>query len=48
MEYAQEFVAACRLKALDVVAIIDHHDLCFFKYIRRVAEIETDEQGNSL
>jgi chromosome segregation protein len=48
MEYAQEFVAACRLKALDAVAITDHHDLCFFKYIRRAAEIETDEQGNSL
>jgi chromosome segregation protein len=48
MEYAQEFVAACRHKGLDAVAITDHHDLCFFKYIRRAAEMETDEQGNSL
>jgi predicted dehydrogenase len=27
MEYAQEFVAACRHKGLDAVAITDHHDL---------------------
>ena len=46
--YAQEFVAACRSKGIDAVAITDHHDLCFFKYIRAAVEIETDEAGESL
>lgn len=47
-QYAQEFVAACRAKGLDAVAITDHHDVCMFKYIRRAAELETDENGNAL
>lgn len=47
-EYAQEFVAACRNKGLDAVAITDHHDLCLFKYIREAADQETDEAGKCL
>jgi type III restriction enzyme len=47
-QYAQEFVAACRAKGLDAIAITDHHDVCMFKYIRRAAELETDENGNAL
>lgn len=46
--YAQEFVAACREKGLDAVAITDHHDLCLFKHIRKAAEQETDETGKPL
>src|SRR4051794_23025525 len=28
--YARGFIAACRLRGLDAVAITDHHDVCFF------------------
>jgi len=48
IQYGQEFVAACRAKGLDAVAITDHHDICIFKYIRLAAEQETDENGKSL
>jgi type III restriction enzyme len=48
MLYAHDFVAACRAKGLDAVAITDHHDLCLFKYIREAAEQETDESGDAL
>lgn len=47
-QYAQEFVASCREKGLDAVAITDHHDLCLFKYIKQAAEQETDDAGNAL
>ncbi len=47
-QYAIEFVAACREKGLQAVAITDHHDLAFFDYIRQAAEIETDEAGKPL
>lgn len=38
MAYAQEFVAACRERGIDAVAITDHHDLTFFPYIKNAAE----------
>ena len=47
-QYGREFVATCRAKGLDAVAITDHHDLCLFKYIRKAAELETDDDGNTL
>lgn len=46
--YAREFVAACRQKGLDAVAITDHHDVCMFRYIRKAAEAETDEDGEPI
>ncbi|MGH7557134.1 MAG: TrlF family ATPase, partial [Gemmatimonadota bacterium] len=46
--YAQEFVAACRAKGVQAVAITDHHDLSFFKYIREAALSETDDSGKPL
>jgi type III restriction enzyme len=46
--YAKEFVAACRAKGIRVVAITDHHDITFFKYIREVANNETDNAGQPL
>lgn len=39
-EYANEFIRACRHKALNTVAITDHHDLTFFKYIKEAANTE--------
>lgn len=46
--YADEFVAACRTKKLQAVAITDHHDLAFFRYIRDAAARETDATGKPL
>jgi type III restriction enzyme len=43
--YARRFIAACRQKRLDAVAITDHHDICFFPYIKAAAEAEADGHG---
>lgn len=45
-EYAETFIKSCREKNLDAVAITDHHDMEFVKYIREAAENEIDEDGN--
>lgn len=45
-QYADEFVKACREKDINAVAITDHHDLIFYKYIKEAAKRETDETGN--
>jgi type III restriction enzyme len=42
-EYATRFVAACRQRALDAVAITDHHDFALFPFIKAAAE--TDDEG---
>src|SRR5262245_5586728 len=47
-QYAQEFVEACRAKGLNAVAITDHHDLAFFKFIKDAAQNETDSLGQPL
>jgi chromosome segregation protein len=47
-QYAQEFVASCRKKEIQAVAITDHHDIAFFKFIREAAQQETDDLGKSL
>lgn len=44
-EYAAEFIAECRKRGLDAVAITDHNDTTFFSYIKAAAENETDESG---
>src|SRR4051794_9034178 len=46
--YAKLFIAACREKGLDAVAITDHHDICFFSYIKAAAVSETDAVGNPI
>ncbi len=46
--YAREFVAACRVRGLQAVAITDHHDVAFFRYIRDAAVAETDDDGKAL
>ncbi len=46
--YAAEFIADCRKKGLDAVAITDHHDLCFFKYFRDAAASEKKEDGSDV
>lgn len=47
-QYADEFVKACREKNINAVAITDHHDLVFYKYIREAAKRETDENGKKI
>ena len=47
-QYAQEFVAACRTKPINAVAITDHHDIALFKFIREAALGETDNLGKPL
>lgn len=47
-EYANQFIAACRERGLDVVAITDHHDFAFFHYIKQAALSEQDENGHEL
>ena len=47
-EYAATFIHQCRGKGLDAVAITDHHDLTFFKYIKEAARNELDDEGNSV
>lgn len=46
--YAARLIDAARSKGLDAIAISDHHDLCFFGYIKVAASEETDIAGNLL
>lgn len=47
-DYGREFVAACRQKGLQAVAITDHHDFALVPYIRRAAAEEVDATGKLL
>src|SRR3984957_15679333 len=47
-QYSQRFIDACRQKGLDAVAITDHHDLCYFPYIKAASEEEKDSFGMPL
>ena len=47
-DYASRFIAACRAKTLDAVAITDHHDLAFVKYIRDAAKSERGNAGKTV
>lgn len=48
IEYANDFIQACREKELDAVAISDHHDFEFVDYIRDAASNEKDQLGNTI
>lgn len=43
--YARKFVAACRDKGLNAVAITDHHDFVLFPYVKAAAAAERDADG---
>ncbi|MDE9450436.1 AAA family ATPase [Aliiroseovarius sp. Z3] len=47
-QYAASLIAACREKGLDAIAVTDHHDMAFVKYVREAAAQETDAEGNEL
>jgi chromosome segregation protein len=46
--YARNFVAACRKKELNAVAITDHHDFVMFPYLKTAAEAERDADGEPI
>ncbi|MES2358361.1 MAG: hypothetical protein V4529_08440 [Gemmatimonadota bacterium] len=46
--YAREFVAECHRKNIDAVAISDHHDMAFVKYIRDAATTAEEDTGRPL
>jgi chromosome segregation protein len=46
--YATSLIQACRQKGLQAIAITDHHDLLFAKYIRDAARAERDGEGHPL
>lgn len=48
VQYAREFVAACRERGVGAVAITDHHDFVFVPFIRAAAADETDDTGQPL
>jgi type III restriction enzyme len=43
--FAAKFIQQCRGKGLDAVAITDHHDMAFFRYIKEAARSELDDGG---
>lgn len=46
--WAAAFVAACRARNLDAVAITDHHDTVMLPYVRDAAATETAADGSPL
>jgi chromosome segregation protein len=46
--YAKSLVEACRQRELQALAITDHHDLCFFPFIKAAAAEETNLMGELL
>lgn len=46
--YSEKFIKSCREKKIDAVAITDHHDLYFYKYIQQASLDEVDSEGNPI
>lgn len=46
--YARKLVAACRERGIQAIAITDHHDMAFVKYVRQAAAEELDSTGQLL
>ena len=46
--YATELVRACREQGLQAIAITDHHDMLFVRFVRSAAADETDDEGNDI
>jgi type III restriction enzyme len=44
-DLASRLIAYCRSHGIDAVAITDHHDLMFFKHIKKAAAAELDSSG---
>ena len=48
LAYATRLVLACRERGLQAIAVTDHHDMAFVRYVRAAAEEETDQEGKAL
>ena len=48
LAYGRKLVAACRERGLGAIAITDHHDMCFARFVRQAAAEETDPDGKPL
>jgi chromosome segregation protein len=46
--YSEELILACRRKELDAITVTDHHDFAFFPYLKKAAENELDDKGQSI
>ncbi len=46
--YATNLVHACRERGLQAIAITDHHDMLFLRFVRSAAAEEKDQEGNEL
>lgn len=46
--YAEELIHACREKELNSIAITDHHDFAFFPFVRKAAQDELDDNGQTI
>ncbi|HQV54413.1 MAG TPA: hypothetical protein PLX17_02815 [Chitinophagaceae bacterium] len=46
--YADNFIIACRKKGLNSIAITDHHDFAFYKFIRQASLDELDFVGQPI
>jgi type III restriction enzyme len=44
-EYAASLIRECTTRGLDAIAITDHHDFAFAKYVRKAAKEERDSSG---
>lgn len=42
--YGSSLINACRDKGLNAIAITDHHDMAFVRYVRQAAAQETDAE----
>jgi chromosome segregation protein len=47
-QYAASLIRVCRQKGLQAIAITDHHDLLFAKFVRAAARAERDDEGNPI
>ncbi len=48
LRYADTLIADCRRKGLDAIAITDHHDIVFFRYVKAAAAGEVDQEGHPI
>jgi chromosome segregation protein len=48
LDFGRSLIAACRSKGLDAIAITDHHDFAFFRFVQEAAAAEADAAGEPM
>lgn len=46
--YAASLIQTCRARGLDAIAVSDHHDLLFVRYVRQAARLERTPDGDPM